>query len=98
VTDGGRHPLLGGWRLRSWVSIADDGSEVLPMGETPDGLLTYTADGTMIGIMGPPHLYKVNATGVVEFFISQVGRGIDMAAGRFIFGDRVVILATNPQR
>ena len=23
------------------------------MGEHPDGLLTYTADGTMVGIMGP---------------------------------------------
>ncbi len=53
MTEVGRHPLLGGWRLRSWVSIADDGSEVLPMGGSPDGLLTYTADGTMIGIMGP---------------------------------------------
>jgi hypothetical protein len=27
--------------------------------------------------MGPPHLYKVNATGVVEFFISQVGHEVD---------------------
>jgi hypothetical protein len=47
------HPLVGGWRLHSWVSLADDGSETLPMGETPDGLVVYTADGTMIGIMGP---------------------------------------------
>ncbi len=47
------HPLIGGWRLRSWVSIADDGSEARPMGDAPDGLLAYTATGTMIGIMGP---------------------------------------------
>jgi hypothetical protein len=47
------HPLVGGWRLRSWVSIADDGSETLPMGETPNGLVVYSADGTVIGIMGP---------------------------------------------
>lgn len=47
------HPLVGGWRLRTWVAISDDGSEALPMGEAPDGLLTYSADGTMIGIMGP---------------------------------------------
>lgn len=46
------HPLVGGWRLRSWVSIADDGSESTPLGDAPDGLLTYTEDGTMIGIMG----------------------------------------------
>jgi hypothetical protein len=47
------HPLVGGWRLRTWVSIADDGSETRPMGDLPDGLVVYTADGTMIGIMGP---------------------------------------------
>jgi hypothetical protein len=47
------HPLVGGWRLRSWVSIADDGAEVQTMGDAPDGLLAYTATGTMIGIMGP---------------------------------------------
>ena len=47
------HPLVGGWRLRSWVSIADDGSETQPMGDAPNGLLAYTAGGTMVGIMGP---------------------------------------------
>ena len=60
------HPLVGGWRLRSWVSIADDGSETLPMGKTPNGLVVYTADGTMIGIMGPsdrPHFATDDVTG-----------------------------------
>jgi hypothetical protein len=47
------HPLVGGWRLRTWVSIADDGSETRPMGDAPEGLLVYSAGGTMIGIMGP---------------------------------------------
>jgi Lipocalin-like domain len=47
------HPLVGGWRLRGWTAIADDGSESRPMGDAPDGLLAYTVDGTMIGIMGP---------------------------------------------
>ncbi|MEJ7749041.1 MAG: lipocalin-like domain-containing protein [Candidatus Limnocylindrales bacterium] len=51
----GDHPLVGSWRLRRWLAIADDGSESSPMGETPDGLLAYTADRTMIGIMGPGH-------------------------------------------
>jgi Lipocalin-like domain len=48
----GDHPLIGGWRLRQWTSVGDDGSEHLPMGATPDGLLAYTAGGTMVGIMG----------------------------------------------
>ena len=46
------HPLVGGWRLRSWVAVADDGSESYPMGARPGGLLVYAADGTMIGMMG----------------------------------------------
>ena len=49
----GDHPLVGSWRLRSWVAIADDGSEAQPMGDAPDGLLVYSPDGTMVGIMGP---------------------------------------------
>jgi Lipocalin-like domain len=53
VTAADPHTLIGGWRLRTWVAIADDGSETRPMGDAPDGLLTYTATGTMIGIMGP---------------------------------------------
>ena len=55
ATDGDAtaHPLLGGWRLRSWVAVGDDGTEARPMGDTPDGLLTYTPTGTMVGIMGP---------------------------------------------
>lgn len=51
MTDAAR--LVGGWRLRSWVSLTDDGGEAHPMGDAPDGLLAYTADGTMVGIMGP---------------------------------------------
>ncbi len=47
------HPLLGSWRLRGWVALVDDGSQSLPMGEAPEGLLVYSDDGTMVGIMGP---------------------------------------------
>ena len=45
MSDVERHPLVGGWRLRTWVAIADDGSETRPMGTMPDGLLAYTATG-----------------------------------------------------
>lgn len=45
------HPLVGGWRLASWASLADDGAETHPMGDAPDGLLAYTAAGTMVAIM-----------------------------------------------
>lgn len=52
MTEGRRSPV-GSWRLRRWVSLADDGSQSLPMGEAPEGLLVYSDDGTMVGIMGP---------------------------------------------
>jgi hypothetical protein len=35
------------------MAVADDGSESLPMGASPEGLLVYSGDGTMVGIMGP---------------------------------------------
>jgi hypothetical protein len=46
------HPLVGSWRLIGWVAMLDDGSEALPMGEAPSGLLIYSGDGAMIGILG----------------------------------------------
>jgi hypothetical protein len=60
------HPLVGGWRLRSWVAIAGDGAETLPMGPLPDGLLVYGGDGSMIGMMGRhdrPRLATDDVTG-----------------------------------
>lgn len=45
-------PLVGGWRLESWVALTDDGTEALPMGPDPQGLLVYTADGTMVTTFG----------------------------------------------
>lgn len=46
-----RHPLIGAWRLRDWIAIADDGTTTQPMGEHPEGLLAYSGDGTMVAIM-----------------------------------------------
>ena len=51
MTDGAQ--LVGGWRLRSWVALGDDGSETLPMGDAPTGLLAYTDGGTMVALMSP---------------------------------------------
>jgi hypothetical protein len=43
--------LTGTWRLRSWTATGDDGVEH-PMGDPPEGVLVYTADGTMITTIG----------------------------------------------
>jgi Lipocalin-like domain len=49
----GQGRLTGDWRLRSWVAEADDGSVVLPLGESPAGILVYSPDGTMITTIAP---------------------------------------------
>lgn len=46
------HPLVGSWRLRRWAAIAEDGIEALPLGDAPDGLLIYAADGSMLAALG----------------------------------------------
>ena len=32
-----RNPLIGSWRLETWVSLVDDGTEARPMGARPEG-------------------------------------------------------------
>lgn len=44
--------LLGAWAMTGWTQTYRDGTVQEPMGSTPDGRLVYTADGTMIGVIG----------------------------------------------
>ncbi len=43
--------LVGTWRLTSWVAEGADGPDH-PLGEAPEGVVVYTADGTMITTIG----------------------------------------------
>ena len=43
--------LVGTWRLTSWTSAGEDGVRH-PMGDPPEGVLVYTAGGTMITTIG----------------------------------------------
>ncbi len=45
--------LVGDWRLRSWVAEGDDGSVVQPLGTAPEGMLVYSAAGTMMTTIAP---------------------------------------------
>lgn len=45
--------LSGDWRLLTWVSEGEDGSVVLPLGESPMGILVYSPGGTMITTIAP---------------------------------------------
>lgn len=42
-----QHEITGTWKLITWKRHRDDGTIVYPLGETPRGLLIYTADGSM---------------------------------------------------
>ena len=39
--------LVGSWRLERFCSERSGEAEAFPLGDAPDGLLTYTADGVM---------------------------------------------------
>ena len=41
------NPLLGTWKLKSYVVTTAAGVQPTPYGETPTGYLSYTADGRM---------------------------------------------------
>ena len=43
--------LVGTWRLLAWNSEGEDGL-IQPMGASPEGVVVYTADGTMITTIG----------------------------------------------
>ena len=42
-----RNPLLGTWRLKSYVVTAATGARSTPYGENPTGYVSYSADGRM---------------------------------------------------
>lgn len=51
------NPLVGAWRLLSWVNRSADGRATYPMGKDNSGYLLYTADGYMnVAIMSANRL------------------------------------------
>ena len=43
--------LIGTWRLQRWTAEAVDRGVSEPFGSSPEGILVYTADGTMVTTM-----------------------------------------------
>ena len=44
------NPLLGTWKLKSYIETTEAGETLTPYGEQPAGYLGYSADGRMYGI------------------------------------------------
>ena len=86
--------LVGGWRLRSWVALGDDGSETFPMGDAPTGLLAYTEGGTMVALMAPadrPRFGSDDLTGGTPDEQARAFSTFVAYAGRYrIEGDAII--------
>ncbi len=39
--------LIGAWQLQRWIARLPEGGSAFPFGDKPNGVLVYTADGTM---------------------------------------------------
>lgn len=88
------HRLIGSWRLRRWIAIADDGSESSPVGEAPEGLLVYSGDGTMIVLMAEADRTPIQSddvTGGTESERAEAFSSFIAYGGRFEVDGNVVI-------
>ncbi|MEZ4268235.1 MAG: lipocalin-like domain-containing protein [Myxococcota bacterium] len=47
-----RELLLGAWELCAWTCTRDGAAHGAPFGETPRGMLVYSADGHMAAVLG----------------------------------------------
>ena len=77
--------LVGTWRLRRWEAVGEDGSRTHPLGERVEGILVYTAAGTMITVIGPADRPRLSSPdplrggpveerlGAAETFIAYAG-------------------------
>jgi hypothetical protein len=54
------NPLLGTWKLKSYVATTSAGERLTPYGENPDGYLSYSADHRM-QVIGIAHGRRVSA-------------------------------------
>jgi hypothetical protein len=54
----GANPLLGTWKLKSFVQVLGTGEEYNVYGEHPDGYISYSADGRMYAIVTSDHRPK----------------------------------------
>ena len=84
LADGLGARLVGSWQLRSWVSTYDDGSTGEPFGPSPEGVLVYTAGGTMIttiGRSGRPRITGGDVLGGPEPEIAAMARSFIAYSG-----------------
>ncbi len=78
--------LVGTWSLESCVARGTNGMEILPLGDAPQGLLTYTADGYMSAVLmksGRSRFASEDYRGGTSEDIRQAFEGFDAYAGTY---------------
>ena len=78
--------LVGTWSLKSYIANGSDGTEAFPFGESPQGLLTYTAEGHMAVVFmsrGRPKFASGDPLGGTLEEIKQAFEGFDAYAGKY---------------
>lgn len=82
--------LVGTWSLESCVAKGSDGSEGLPFGEAPKGLLSYTRGGYMAAVLmrrGRPKFASGDPLGGTPEELQLAFEGFDAYAGTFEFDE-----------
>ena len=86
--------LIGTWRLVSWDRIEDGGKRIPALGPGADGLITYTTDGFMFGMLMAPNRKQFAGTDPFGGTAEECGQAMSTAlayCGRYrIDGDCVV--------
>jgi hypothetical protein len=89
-----RDPLVGAWRLISWVNQAADGRVTYPMGTDAVGYLIYTADRRFSVIISRADRPRFAAEDLFGGTMKEQAQAVEdfvAYAGRYSFhGDRVV--------
>jgi hypothetical protein len=87
------HPIVGTWRLDSFVVRDDEGNISYPMGPDAEGLLTYTDDGRMTvqwGEANRPRLAVADWWSATDTEISAAARGFLAYSGTYEIRDGTV--------
>jgi hypothetical protein len=89
-----RDALVGGWRLVSWETRADDGQVTHPLGTDPIGYVLYTADGRFSIAISRRDRAGFAAGDLLSGTTQEKARALEgfvAYAGRYSFyGDRII--------
>jgi hypothetical protein len=78
--------LIGTWSLESFTAKGSNGAEGFPFGESPQGLLTYTASGHMVAVLmrsGRPKFASGDLRGGNPEEIKEAFEGFEAYAGPY---------------